>query len=70
MANMIPSHYYCYRSGKEGFYPDLIKFTEGRIAELNPNRYDMECNGVSQHCTKFVLKRVSVVYHASEGQNE
>ena len=29
----------CIRSKKEGYYPDLIKFTEHRLAELNPKRY-------------------------------
>ena len=29
-----------FRSGEEGFYPELIEFTEERLKKVNPKRWD------------------------------
>ena len=29
-----------FRSGEEGFYPELIEFTEERLKQVNPKRWD------------------------------
>ena len=29
-----------FRSGEEGFYPELIEFTEERLKKINPKRWD------------------------------
>ena len=29
-----------FRSGEEGFYPELIEFTEERLKNVNPKRWD------------------------------
>lgn len=55
------------RSGEEGYFPDLTKFAENKLSELDPNnrmlRTEVQCMQTSYQEKQEINVRANKIYH-------